>query len=379
VPLVTTTGTQTLTNKTVTQPKIEVLRDSNNAAWFSTVPGSLSYISPNGNAAFQVGSVASAANFLRVSGVAAGSAPNISSGGTDTDVSFNLTTKGTGTVQANGIPVVTTTGAQALSNKTLTQPAIVDSLGNNVVGILQRANAVNYLQFRATEATGSPAIFAAGADTNVGFTFVPKGSGTVQIYTATESSSTIQATGAGTTIDLNLVSKGSGVVEANGVPVVTESGTQTLTSKPLTTRNIGTGFRDTGGAFFLTNNVTASAVNNFRISAAATGAAPTLSVEGTDTDVSASILPKGAGSLIVGPGTTTQSKITASGTNTDLSLLSKGTGSVLVNGNHAVNKNAAVPATPTSTGIVGQVAYDSTWFYVCTATNTWRRAALSTW
>jgi hypothetical protein len=55
------------------------------------------------------------------------------------------------------------------------------------------------------------------------------------------------------------------------------------------------------------------------------------------------------------------------------------TGSVTINGNNAVNRNAAVPATATSTGIVGQVAYDSTWFYVCTAANTWRRVALSTW
>jgi hypothetical protein len=39
----------------------------------------------------------------------------------------------------------------------------------------------------------------------------------------------------------------------------------------------------------------------------------------------------------------------------------------------------AVPATATSTGISGQVAYNVNYFYVCTSANTWRRVALATW
>ncbi len=37
------------------------------------------------------------------------------------------------------------------------------------------------------------------------------------------------------------------------------------------------------------------------------------------------------------------------------------------------------PAATTSAGTAGQVAYDTGFFYVCIATNTWRRTALSTW
>jgi hypothetical protein len=40
---------------------------------------------------------------------------------------------------------------------------------------------------------------------------------------------------------------------------------------------------------------------------------------------------------------------------------------------------ASIPSTPTSTGVVGQIAADSSFFYICTATNTWRRVALTTW
>jgi hypothetical protein len=38
-----------------------------------------------------------------------------------------------------------------------------------------------------------------------------------------------------------------------------------------------------------------------------------------------------------------------------------------------------VPATASSSGTAGDMAWDSGFVYVCTATNTWKRAALSTW
>ena len=37
------------------------------------------------------------------------------------------------------------------------------------------------------------------------------------------------------------------------------------------------------------------------------------------------------------------------------------------------------PATASSAGTKGQIAYDTGFIYVCTATNTWKRAALATW
>jgi hypothetical protein len=40
---------------------------------------------------------------------------------------------------------------------------------------------------------------------------------------------------------------------------------------------------------------------------------------------------------------------------------------------------SAVPASTSATGTAGQVAYDSGYFYVCTATNTWKRTELTTW
>jgi len=187
------------------------------------------------------------------------------------------------------------------------------------------------------------------------------------------SASTTNAIGVGTielghATDTTLSRSAAGTLAVDGVDVVTTSAVQAITNKTLTAPTItqpliGSGLKDTGGAFFLTNNITASAVNNFRIAAAVGGSPPTLAAEGTDADVSAWIQPKGAGFLIVGPGTTTQSKITASGTNTDLVLSSKGTGTVQANGVPVVtttstqsltNKtliNPTIDGTPTGTGV----------------------------
>lgn len=41
--------------------------------------------------------------------------------------------------------------------------------------------------------------------------------------------------------------------------------------------------------------------------------------------------------------------------------------------------SVSVPATATSAGVAGQVAYDASYFYQCVAANTWKRTALSTW
>lgn len=40
---------------------------------------------------------------------------------------------------------------------------------------------------------------------------------------------------------------------------------------------------------------------------------------------------------------------------------------------------SSAPASAAATGVTGQIAWDSGYIYVCTATDTWKRTALSTW
>lgn len=39
----------------------------------------------------------------------------------------------------------------------------------------------------------------------------------------------------------------------------------------------------------------------------------------------------------------------------------------------------SVPGSSTATGVLGQVALDSTYLYICVANNTWRRVTLASW
>lgn len=55
-------------------------------------------------------------------------------------------------------------------------------------------------------------------------------------------------------------------------------------------------------------------------------------------------------------------------------------GSTITINNGVISANAiSAPATATSTGTQGQIAYDSTHIYVCIATNSWIRATAAAW
>ncbi|SFJ15599.1 hypothetical protein [Planctomicrobium piriforme] len=50
-----------------------------------------------------------------------------------------------------------------------------------------------------------------------------------------------------------------------------------------------------------------------------------------------------------------------------------------VNGDSIRIRTAKTPSSATDTGNAGDVCWDSSYVYICVATNTWKRAALSTW
>ncbi len=56
-----------------------------------------------------------------------------------------------------------------------------------------------------------------------------------------------------------------------------------------------------------------------------------------------------------------------------------GASKLTVNDDSIQINTAKTPASATDTGTAGQVAWDANYVYVCVATNTWKRSALSTW
>lgn len=186
--------------------------------------------------------------------------------------------------------------------------------------------------------------------------------------------------------------------------VVGTTATQTLTNKTLSSPRVDT-LLDTNGARALLLTNTASAVNYFEMLNTGTGLPLQLRPGGLgDANVTIQLRPRGTGTITITDSSSapiatfdkpaspvnywrfnssaTGTALTATALGTDsavsINLVPKGAGTVQANGN-PVGVKVAVPANASATGVVGQWAADASWLYVCTATNTWVRAALASW
>ena len=104
--------------------------------------------------------------------------------------------------------IVTEAGTQTLTNKTLTSPtlntpkvgtSINDTSGNEVIKITATGSAVNELTIANGASTTGPTLSATGGGTNLNIIMTPKGTGSVELNKAAFSSSTITADGAAST------------------------------------------------------------------------------------------------------------------------------------------------------------------------------------
>jgi hypothetical protein len=230
----------------------------------------------NGNELIAVTATASAVNEITVANAATAGKPTISATGGDANITLNLVSKGTGTVQVGGVDVVTTTGTQTLTNKTLTTPkigtSIDDTNGNELIKFSPTASAVNEITLANAATLGKPTITATGSDAD---------------------------------ISLNLVPKGAGKIQVGGLEVVALSGSQTLTDKTLsspaiTTPAITTGLNDANGLGWIAVTAAASAVNYVTVANAATAGTPSITATGSDANINLNLVPKGTGKVQVG-------------------------------------------------------------------------------
>lgn len=189
-----TTDTQTLTNKSLSSPLINNIKDSSG----NTILG----LQPTG----------SAVNNLTVFNAAAAGTVLISTAGTDATIPLNIAPKGGAAVQVNGSDLITADSTTTLTNKTHTTPrltgtgvahsinqngsvasltgdAICASDGTYLLGTFSAGSGSNgsaYLVIRNQQAASTAAVkqislYASTNDTSAGFIFRPKGSGQVSI------------------------------------------------------------------------------------------------------------------------------------------------------------------------------------------------------
>lgn len=108
----TLAGSETLTNKTLTAPKLS----PDNGGEFTNLAGRR-ILGVDGTAG-------ASGNNLHLTAPGSGITPAIMAAGTDTDVSIDIVPKGAGVVLADGVQVADLSSAQTLSNKTLAAPVV---------------------------------------------------------------------------------------------------------------------------------------------------------------------------------------------------------------------------------------------------------------
>lgn len=101
----------TLTNKTLTGPKVDSIKDT------------------NGNTVIDILATTSAVNYLQVKNNGATFTPGIIAVGTDTNINIDTTPKGTGRLRQGGVIVPTISSADTLTNKSLTSPTLTGTPG----------------------------------------------------------------------------------------------------------------------------------------------------------------------------------------------------------------------------------------------------------
>lgn len=170
----------------------------------------------NGGIQFVVGNVAASVNYLRASGAGTGGGAVLTAEGTDTNVSMNLRTKGTGSIAL--------------------QPG-----GRGTLLVYATANSVNHFEM-VPNVTGSPPILrAAGSDTNVSMRVDSKGTGSIDLRTGGSTSFLVD----GVASSVNYIATTPSV--AGTSPRFTSTGSDTNVNMLLACKGSGQLFIDTPG------------------------------------------------------------------------------------------------------------------------------------
>jgi hypothetical protein len=239
-------------------------------------------------------------------------------GGTGSGATFNLAssvnsvvvgTAGSGYVEQPTVSFSGGGGSGAAAYATVGSGTVVKTLGQTVsfytpqgemLRLQDGANGQtgNYLQVSQTTgsdvllsaqgSSASPSLYIGAKGTTGGIRFTASGTGTEQMRIAPTASA------------VNYVQVTGGATGSN--PIISSQGSDASRGLGITSKSTGNiGFYSGATAYLqLLVNGSNSAVNYMQVAGAVTGAAPTLSVGGTDADIDLTLTPKGAGAVRFG-------------------------------------------------------------------------------
>jgi hypothetical protein len=261
------------------------------------------YTNNSSNLQFNAAHTASAVNYVQVTGSATAGTPTISVQGSDANANLSLASKGSGIVFIGG-------QSSATSSTVRLSPS-----GGNAFFASGTNTSVNYLMASGAATGSSPQLIARGTDTNIGVRigslnagnvdFLASGdpnagTGVLQMRVAPTASAVnyVQVTGAATGNPPRISAQGSDAT------IAMQYSAKGWTNHEFFSQNFA-------NKQFQIQQTTASPVNSLLVTATATGVAPFIGVQGTDTNIDLALTPKGTGVVVVN-GTVRPTALTAS-------------------------------------------------------------------
>jgi len=209
-----------------------------------------------------------------------------------TDQARSAVLVATGTPSSTAIITIPNVNKTYLVNNTTAQPLSIKTSSGSAFTIPSYSITLIYCD-GSNNVVGSTSAAFTSLTVN-GNSYLGGASGAQSLYVPTVSSSVnyIQASGNTTGNAPSISAQGSDT----NIPIVIQS---KGTGGVYLTANNYSAFQNSSGALQFNVTSTASAVNYLQTAAATTGNAPTISAQGSDTNININLVPKGSGQLLV--------------------------------------------------------------------------------
>ena len=182
-------------------------------------------------------------------------------------------------------------------------------------------SAVNYLNFTGAATNNAPVLSAQGSDTDIGLAITSKGFGVVSVNTGTGTVAQFQDRGT-STITSPFIFKAGTTGVYSGVFTLPVSTNIQVPDASIIFRTQSGASGALGGSVQFTINNPSAAVNWLQVAGSATTVAPELSSQGSDTNISLKLTPKGTGVVqVTGTIRSTSATVASSATITPTSDL----------------------------------------------------------